>query len=269
VVDLTHDVPVHDVRAGALALWRVVPWLDRCVVLALVDPVGGHGTPSVAIEVGGHRAGGDRAGGGSVFLVGPDNGLLNPALHRMGGAGQAVRIPGGGGTFNGRDVLAPAAARLAAGVGLGSLGRPFDPAELVGGPLVPVRAEGPGPSDDGVVVEVWGVDRFGNVQLGLVPDGLGPGPFTVEVLDAPVTGPGGGAPATGSSAPGASSAAPAERPGSHTAVLAASYGELPPGVLGVIPDADGLVSLSLARAPAAPALGAVPGVHLRLRGPGA
>jgi S-adenosylmethionine hydrolase len=239
VVDLTHAIAVHDVRAGALALWRAAPWLDSAVVLGLVDPLGGGGSRPVAVEV--HRSGDSD---GAVFLVGPDNGLLTPALHRMGGAGRVVRIPGGGGTFVGRDVLAPAAARLAAGAGLVSLGTQFDPAELVGGPLVPVEVAGEVAAEVGVEVtaEVWGVDRFGNVQLGLVPAGLGPGPFTVEV-------------------PG--------RAGSHPAVLASSYGDLPPGVFGVIPDADGLVSLSLARGPAAPVLGAGPGVQFRLRGPAA
>jgi hypothetical protein len=149
---------------------------------------------------------------------------------------------------------------LVVGEPLDSLGPPLDPLGLVGGPLVPVTAGVPS-GGGGLVVEAWGVDRFGNVQLGLVPDGLGPGPFAVEVIDPP-----------GSVVdhPLPASADPDRPPlrGRTTAVRASSYRDLPPGALGLVPDADGLVSLSLPRAGAAEALGVGPGQRLRLRRPG-
>src|SRR5215510_14026043 len=64
IVDVTHDIPAHDVRAGALALVRAVQYLPDGIVLAVVDPGVGTDRRCLAVEV---------EGG---FLVGPDNGLL-------------------------------------------------------------------------------------------------------------------------------------------------------------------------------------------------
>jgi len=67
IVDITHDVPAFDVRAGGLALVRAVQYLPDGVVLAVVDPGVGTERRCIAVEV---------EGG---YLVGPDNGLLAPA----------------------------------------------------------------------------------------------------------------------------------------------------------------------------------------------
>ena len=113
VIDLTHDVEPHDVRGGGLTLARSAQYLVPGVVLAVVDP--GVGTPrrGIAIEV----------GDGQSILVGPDNGLLAPAVAMVGGADRAValdnpeyQLPAPGPTFAGRDVFAPAAAHLCNGV---------------------------------------------------------------------------------------------------------------------------------------------------------
>ncbi|HXX37290.1 MAG TPA: SAM-dependent chlorinase/fluorinase [bacterium] len=118
-VDISHDVPRHDVRAGAYLLWSAVPAFPRGTVhCAVVDP--GVGTARAALVV---------AAGGQ-FLVGPDNGLLMPAARRLGAARVfrlivpsylRARISS---TFHGRDVFAPAAARLAAGAAIERLARP-------------------------------------------------------------------------------------------------------------------------------------------------
>lgn len=164
VVDLGHDVPPHDVRAGALLLVRAVQYLpEDCVVLAVVDPGVGTERRLIGVEV-----------AGGVFL-GPDNGLLAPAVAMAGGAVRVVsldnpeyHLPAPGPTFAGRDVLSPVAGHLAAGADLGSLGTPVDPATLVPG-LVSL----PEVRDDGTIVgEVWWVDRFGNAQLNVDPDEL-------------------------------------------------------------------------------------------------
>src|SRR3712207_2998550 len=68
VVDLTHGIPPHDVRAGALALARAVQCVAPGVGLAVVDPGVGTDRRAVAVEV---------VDGAAVF-VGPDNGLLAP-----------------------------------------------------------------------------------------------------------------------------------------------------------------------------------------------
>ncbi len=162
VVDVCHEVPPYDVRAGSLTLVRAVQYLAPGVVLAVVDPGVGTARRAVAVEV---------ADGEAVF-VGPDNGLLAPAVSMVGGAGRAVeltqvayQLAAPGPTFAGRDIFAPAAAYLASGVDLTELGPPVDPLSLRPG-LVPLpRAEG-----EALATEVLWVDRFGNVQLNVGPD---------------------------------------------------------------------------------------------------
>jgi len=170
IVDVTHDVPAHDVRAGGLALVRAVQYLPEGIVLAVVDPGVGTGRRAIAVET------------TSGILVGPDNGLLAPAVAMIGGAHRAVsltneeyQLPAPGPTFAGRDVLAPAAGYLAAGVALADLGDEIDPTSLAPG-LVSLPQDEPG----GIAGEVWWVDRFGNCQLNIDPTalaahGVGPG----------------------------------------------------------------------------------------------
>jgi S-adenosylmethionine hydrolase len=80
ILDITHDVPAFDVRAGALALVRAVQYLPDGVVLAVVDPGVGTDRRCLAVEV---------EGG---FLVGPDNGLLAPAVAMLGGPTRVVSL---------------------------------------------------------------------------------------------------------------------------------------------------------------------------------
>lgn len=162
VVDLTHEVPPFDVRAGALALDRSVPHLGPGVVLAVVDPGVGTSRRAVAISVG--------ASGGPSFLVGPDNGLFSFALDTLGGPSAAVAIPaadlppGVGATFDARDRFAPVAARLWTGAAMSELGESIDPGTLVrlDPPVLRVRR-------GALESEVLWVDRFGNVQLAARP----------------------------------------------------------------------------------------------------
>ncbi|HYT26608.1 MAG TPA: SAM-dependent chlorinase/fluorinase [Actinomycetota bacterium] len=111
IIDITHDLPVHDVRAGALTLVRAAQYLpDGGIVLAVVDPGVGTDRRLVAVEV------------EHGILLGPDNGLLAPAVAILGGAQRVVsltstehQLPAPGPTFAGRDILAPAAALLVDG----------------------------------------------------------------------------------------------------------------------------------------------------------
>lgn len=171
VIDVTHGIPPGNVRAGALSLTRAIQYLPEGVVLAVVDP--GVGTDRRAIaartEVG--------------YFVGPDNGLLSPAVAMAGGASEIVSlenpdmvIPSVAKTFDGRDRFAPAAALLATGEAqLDDLGPSVDPATVT--PLLLPLPE----IDEGSVKGVaWWIDRFGNVQTNLGPDdmaaaGLEPG----------------------------------------------------------------------------------------------
>lgn len=163
IIDVGHRFRRGDVKSAALALTRAIQYLPEGVCLAVVDP--GVGTERRALAA-------ETSWG---FFVGPDNGLLSPAVAMVGGASRVVSIenpeamiPSPGETFHGRDVFAPAAALLAAGdTDLDVLGPPVGDDELV--PLLLPLVE-----VDGSVVsgEAWWVDHFGNVQTNIAPDDL-------------------------------------------------------------------------------------------------
>ena len=164
VIDLTHGIAPFDVRAGSLALARSISYVASGVVLAVVDPGVATSRKAIAIEV----------ADGEGVLVGPDNGLLAPAVSMTGGAGRAVELTNAdyqlhaiGGTFAGRDVFAPAAAHLCNGVDLMELGNPVDADLLVPG-VIPL----PQSDDAKVIAQVLWIDRFGNAQLNVGPEDL-------------------------------------------------------------------------------------------------
>jgi S-adenosylmethionine hydrolase len=158
VIDITHGIAPTNVLQGALVLASTLPYMPEGVHLAVVDPgVGGERKPLAL-----------RGRDGRLY-VGPDNGLLLVAAERLGGVEEAVelaeaayRLEPVAPTFHGRDIFAPAAAHLAAGVELGALGPQTPPAELV-------RLELPAPEvgTRRIRATVLYVDRFGNVQLNL------------------------------------------------------------------------------------------------------
>jgi S-adenosylmethionine hydrolase len=130
----------------------------------VVDP--GVGTPRRAIAA--------RSGDGR-FFVGPDNGLLWPALEACGGVAELAdvslskeRLEPVHATFHGRDIFAPIAAHLANGSELAELGESLDPANLVRLETTRARLH-----DDGAIATVAGVDGFGNVALDLTEGDLG------------------------------------------------------------------------------------------------
>jgi S-adenosylmethionine hydrolase len=157
IIDLTHGIPRHDVRGGAVALRDAIPFAPAGVHLAVVDPDVGAARRAVAV----------RAGDGRLF-VGPDNGLLWPAAAKFGGVVEAVdvshsslRLEPVSATFHGRDVFAPIAAHLAAGIALAETGDPCDPGSLVTLELPHARH-----TMGALEVAVLALDRFGNAQLG-------------------------------------------------------------------------------------------------------
>jgi S-adenosyl-L-methionine hydrolase (adenosine-forming) len=163
VIDLTHGVGRHDVRAGALILEGSLPYLPVGVHLAVVDPDVGAARRAVAM-----RAADDRV------LVGPDNGLLSLAAIQAGGVVEAVEISHSkfrlepvSATFHGRDIFAPVAAHLAAGRALAEMGEPCDPEGLVRLVLPEANV-----ADGLVVAHALYVDRFGNIGLNVSHDEL-------------------------------------------------------------------------------------------------
>lgn len=163
VIDVTHGVDRGDVRDGALTLVRAIHYLPEGVALIVVDPGVGTDRRAVAIET-----------PWGIF-VGPDNGVLSPAVAIVGGAARAVSIehpgfilPSPGATFDGRDRFGPAAAVLAGGQAvLDDLGPELDPGELM-----PLMLPLPQVGESSIDGEAWWIDVFGNVQLNSGPDDL-------------------------------------------------------------------------------------------------
>jgi S-adenosylmethionine hydrolase len=146
LVDVSHDVPPHDVETGRLALaryWRRFP--EGTIHVCVVDPGVGSSRAALAVESDGR------------WLVGPDNGLLSPALLIAGSRAVSLSVPQqASATFHGRDVFVPAAAALLAGTSLDALGHP------VLAPVVRRTPEARRREDGSIAGEVITVDRFGN-----------------------------------------------------------------------------------------------------------
>ncbi len=164
VIDISHNIKAHDIRAGGLTLARSAQYLDKGIVLAVVDPGVGGSRKGVAVEV----------NGGDYVFVGPDNGLLPPAIAMLGESTRAVELnnsdfhlPALSSTFAGRDIFAPVAAHLTLGVSLDELGSPVPVYSLQPG-ILPVG----GVNGEVASGEVLWQDRFGNLQLNLSPEDI-------------------------------------------------------------------------------------------------
>ena len=153
-IDLDHLVPPGDIWEASFQLRCAWPHLPAgCVVMAVVDPGVGTKRRALALAL------------GRRFLIAPDNGI--PAC--IGVANQTVEIdwrkmglPEPSKTFHGRDVFAPAAAWIARGEELTSLGDEVEPDLLVACPL-----PDPEPLTSGFQATVISVDRFGNLATNL------------------------------------------------------------------------------------------------------
>lgn len=200
--DVSHEVARGDPRAASLVLeryWRLYP--EGTVHVVVVDPGVGTDRRPLALRAEGR------------FVVAPDNGVVSRVMDgaetwravvidRAGTPG----LPEPSTTFDGRDVFAPAAARLARGTPLVELGPPLES---------PVRLRMPDPVRRGREVrgEVIAVDRFGNLVTNLPGDGL-EGPFRVEVAGRRVE-------------------------------VARSYGHVEPGTLLAVVNSDGRVEVAV------------------------
>jgi S-adenosylmethionine hydrolase len=219
LVDLTHDVPPQDVRAGAFLLWSAVEAFPvGSIHLAVVDP--GVGSSRRAIAV--------RSARGDVF-VGPDNGLLVPAVLRLGGIDLAVELteprywrPRPSRTFHGRDVFGPVAAHLANGVPIETVGQRI--ADLVELHL---------PEPRGLAGEVIHVDRYGNLVTNLLATSL-PARFEVTIQG-------------------------------HTVEAAPQYQAVQPGALLALVGSAGLLEISVRDGSAAARTGATRGTPVTVK----
>jgi S-adenosylmethionine hydrolase len=153
VIDVTHGIAPQAVLQGAVVLRSTIEYMPVGVHLAVVDPEVGGSRRAVAV----------RTRDGRTF-VGPDNGLLMLAADDVGVevahelTDPRYRLPIVSHTFHARDVFAPVAAHLAAGVALEEVGPPVEPESLV-------RIEVPEPElgRTQISTTVLVIDRFGNV----------------------------------------------------------------------------------------------------------
>ncbi len=216
IVDLTHEIPPGDLRAGAFALMAGSRFFPAGTIhVVVVDP--GVGGPRRAIAV--------RTADG--FFVGPDNGVLSWALARR--SVKAVRqienpsycLEPVSRTFHGRDVFAPVAAHLSRGLPLGRLGRKLKDIVRLAWPM-PTRERG------GMRGQIVYVDRFGNAITNLEAEQVERERFTTcEVR-------------------GRRRA---------RCVLGGFYGAVPPGRLVVVPGSSGFLEIAVNGGSAARKLG--------------
>ena len=238
VLHICHEIALGDVRDGGAVLAHVAPLGPPAVHLAVVDPGVGSDRGAVAI----HVSRGD-------YLVGPDNGLLLPAIEALGGVEDAwlldartVRTQGRltpvepSHTFHGRDVFAPAAALLATGLPPAVLGRAIA-SEALCPATKPLAEVGPGLAR----LEVIEIDRFGNVALALGLDRLS----LRDSCELALT-------------------VEEETEQEWRSRLVRTFSDLKPGELGILQDSWGRASLALNGASAAELLGARLGGVVRI-----
>jgi S-adenosylmethionine hydrolase len=165
IVDVTHRIAPQAVLQAALVLRDTAPHFpDGTIHVAVVDPGVGSSRRAVVART------------AKGWFIGPDNGLLGPAAAEAAGAAGpgAEPVPGAvewfqlsnpryqqalvSPTFHGRDIFAPAAAHIAAGVPVEELGEPVpEPVKLV---VPEARARADGSEVNG---EVLRADRYGNL----------------------------------------------------------------------------------------------------------
>jgi S-adenosylmethionine hydrolase len=159
LVDLSHSVPPQDVLTGAWMLhisWRYFP--EGTIILAVVDPGVGSTRRAVAFRAAGRA------------FIGPDNGLFSYVLATATPERAVIldnpkyQLPSPSPTFHGRDIFAPAAGNLVAGVTIDQLGASLDLSSLVRLPLP--RAEWRAGM---LVAHVLHIDAFGNAILDIDP----------------------------------------------------------------------------------------------------
>jgi S-adenosyl-L-methionine hydrolase (adenosine-forming) len=161
LVDLTHEIPAHDVEAGAFALassFETFP--PGTIHVAVVDPGVGSARRAVIVE------------GGRHLFVGPDNGVFGHVYERLREFAvyhvteRSYFRPAASTTFHGRDVFAPVAGALSKGVAASAFGpRVKD--------FVRLASARPRRRPDGSLeASVIHVDRFGNCVTNIAPEDL-------------------------------------------------------------------------------------------------
>jgi S-adenosyl-L-methionine hydrolase (adenosine-forming) len=230
VVDLSHELRPHAVPEAAFLLEHMARRFPPGTVhVAVVDP--GVGSERAAIAI--------RCRDGS-HLVGPDNGVLMPLAQSLGlrrsirlSAARVVPRERPSATFAGRDLFAPAAASLALGTPVQSLGSPHRPIVL----QLPRARRTPRL----ITGELVHIDRFGNL-ISNVPTGWLPARVRSVALRL-------------------------SRRVPRALRRVGTYSDLEFGELGVIGSSFGLLEVSQREGSAAERIGAEVGERVELRWP--
>ena len=231
IIDITHGIEPQAILQGALVLRSTARYMPVGVHLAVVDPTVGGDRRAIAV----------RTRDGRTF-VGPDNGLLMlaaddagvEAAHEL--TDERYRLPDVSLTFHARDIFAPAAAHVAAGVPIAELGPNVDPSTLV-------RLYVPEPrlGRSQVSATVLAIDRFGNVATNMARDDLEP--LEADVGDR------------------VEIRLMLDR---YYAVVARTFADAAPGELILYEDSYGLVTLAISRGDAARLTGVSVGDEIRV-----
>ena len=234
VIDVTHGIAPQAVLSGAIVLKNTTSFMPVGVHLAVVDPDVGGNRRAIAV----------RTKDGRVF-VGPDNGLLLLAADELGIdavhelTDERFRLPDLSRTFHARDLFAPAAAHVAAGVAVEELGPALDPASLVR-----VAVPEPEVGRTQVSATVLIVDRFGNVATNARREHVDAlGVNDGDLVEIRLT---------------------LDR---YYAVVARTFADAPPGELILYEDSYGLATLAISRGDAARLTGVSAGDEIRIARP--
>lgn len=154
VIDLTHAIPPQDVAAARFTLLNAYPYFPAGTIhTVVVDPGVGTSRRAVAVQT------------AAGYLVGPDNGVLSGVVSPMSAIAAVLlsesiywRTSQPSQTFHGRDIFAPVAAHLAAGISLSQLGTPIALNSLIQqvSPL-------PQLASNSAIGHVQYIDHFGNL----------------------------------------------------------------------------------------------------------
>ena len=159
IVDITHLIPPQNVELGGIALQRATPFFPPGTVhLAVVDPGVGTNRRAMAAKI------------GQNWFVAPDNGLLTRIVNEAQKKGEEVLfvelnkpeywLGEISHVFHGRDIFAPVAAHLSAGVDIKMVGTPY---------YDPILLSIPEPElmEDRIIGEVISIDNFGNLATNI------------------------------------------------------------------------------------------------------
>jgi S-adenosylmethionine hydrolase len=163
IVDITHDIPPHDIEAGAFTLLAACSSFPAgTIYVAVVDPGVGSSRRPIMVQA------------NTQVFVGPDNGIFSYVCDRY-AVKEIVHLTNDeyfrdpvSATFNGRDIFAPVAAALSTGVKPGHLGETV--ADYI--KLKPLGAEAL--PNGQIVGRIINIDRFGNCVTNITPVELTP-----------------------------------------------------------------------------------------------